>query len=146
MSRRMRNYRVMAEEFYLQGKSLKALEMYRKAMRYSRSREDTSLLLFNIGVILTELGKLDGAIRCYKKIIEINPIYVDAYYQLGVISEDKGEYEEAVELYKSALRIDSKDTLSMYNLANLYDLKGEEGRARNLYKRILKLEPEIGRA
>ncbi|MCR3956443.1 MAG: tetratricopeptide repeat protein, partial [Gudongella sp.] len=105
MSRRMRNYRVMAEEFYLEGKVSKALFMYRKAIRFSRSREDTSLLLFNVGVILTELGKIDGAIRCYEKIIDINPSYVDAYYQLGVICEDMGKNDEAMEFYRSALSI-----------------------------------------
>ena len=35
--------------------------------------------------------KFDSAIECYKKALEINPNFADAYYNMGIAFKDKGD-------------------------------------------------------
>jgi tetratricopeptide (TPR) repeat protein len=39
---------------------------------------------YNLAIALYRQGKLEEAIQNYKKVIEINPNYADAYYNLGI--------------------------------------------------------------
>src|SRR5690554_5257864 len=138
MGRRMKNYRVMAEDFYSEGNLDKALTMYEKALEFSQTEDDTCLILFNIGVILTELGNPSEAMVFYNRIIGIDPDYHDAYYQRAVIMEDMGKTELAISNYRTALMLEPEDTMSMYNLANLYDLQGDVETGRSILEKILK--------
>ena len=44
---------------------------------------ENSMLHFVLGTAMDQLGKRDGAVDAYKKAIELNPDYLDAYHNLG---------------------------------------------------------------
>jgi tetratricopeptide (TPR) repeat protein len=49
--------------------------------------------------------KYDEAIGCYKKAIEINPDYAEAYLNLGITYGEKGMTDEEISEYKKAINI-----------------------------------------
>ena len=54
------------------------------------------IFLYNIlGLILTDLKKVDEAIKCYEKGIEIDPKYIMLYNNLGNIYSSKEIYDKA---------------------------------------------------
>lgn len=79
-----------------------ALEYYDKALvRPGRSVEIEARLRVNKGNVLMGLGDLDGAIREYKKSIEILPGLASAHYNLGQVYMKKGMIEGEGELRMS---------------------------------------------
>lgn len=60
----------------------KAADLLELAM--SKDSKDP-LVFFNAGVIFSDLGKLDKAIKAYDKAIELKPDYFDPYYNMGAL-------------------------------------------------------------
>ena len=61
-------------------------------------------IIWNIlGGAYATLKKFDQALKALKKVIELNPNYVDAYYNIGVVLNDQGKIDEAIDclLYTS---------------------------------------------
>jgi tetratricopeptide (TPR) repeat protein len=58
-----------------------------------------------LGNTLFELSKIDEAEKSYRKAIEFEPDYAEAYYNLGNILNDKGDLVAAIDSYKQALNI-----------------------------------------
>jgi tetratricopeptide (TPR) repeat protein len=81
--------------FYLtQGKSVEALEYLKLGLEADPSNKT---LYFALGTTYDQLDEHEEALKAYKKAIELDNTYYDAYYNLGVMY-----YNTAVELYKQA--------------------------------------------
>jgi len=50
---------------------------------------NNAMLQFVLGTAMDQLGKSDGAVEAYKKAIQIDPEYADAYYNLGASYNNK---------------------------------------------------------
>ena len=63
------------------------------------------------------MGKKEEAIPLYKKAIELNPNYVEAYNNLGVACFETGRREDAIAaLFKKALEINPNQADARRNL------------------------------
>ncbi|HUT89719.1 MAG TPA: tetratricopeptide repeat protein [Thermoguttaceae bacterium] len=51
-----------------------------------------------------EFGKLDEAVKCWKRCLELDPQFPQGYYRVGVVARDRGKNEEAVEWFRKALK------------------------------------------
>src|SRR5262249_35488182 len=80
----------------------KAKEHYLKASELAP--KDTQML-FNLGVIFTQLGNIDFAIQYYQRAIKINPDFFAAQNNLGVAFLVKQHVAFALQHFKEALRI-----------------------------------------
>ena len=72
------------------------------------SKKEQARLYRNEGYRLQMQGDLFGALSFYKKAIELDPAYVEAFNDIGVIYELIGDLDSAILFYKKALEIDSK--------------------------------------
>jgi tetratricopeptide (TPR) repeat protein len=135
------NYRILAEKLYLEGNLSKSADLYKKSLEESRDIHSKVLMLFNLGVVYTELGDWNNAIEYYKDLIKLDSKYSDAYYQLGTLYEDLEKLEDACDYYKKALEINDQDSLSLYNLANILDKQGNIEEAISIYYKIIKIDP-----
>lgn len=90
-------------------------------LRLSRNSED-AIALANLGVVLSELGRQQEAMKMLRKAIELNEDLIPAYVRLASIIRQQGEIKEAVALNQKALDIDPDYANAHYNLAILYDL------------------------
>ena len=73
-----------------------------KALSEKWSNDPT--LWFNFGVVSKEKGDLDGALACFKKVLQIVPSFPEGgFYQEGEIARLKGSDDAAIPLYQQEL-------------------------------------------
>jgi tetratricopeptide (TPR) repeat protein len=89
------------------------------------------------GVILSEAGNEQGAIKAYRKAIELNNDYASAYCNLGNCLQKQNKYAESIEYYEQAISI-SPDYPDAYNglAVSLYRLGNYDDAIKNCRKAI----------
>jgi tetratricopeptide (TPR) repeat protein len=88
---------------HLEGKHREAELVYRDA------KEPDPILLFNLGVVLEDLGKPGEAIVAYRDAIVHDPGMADAHFNLALLLERAGETQAAFRhllAYRRLIRID----------------------------------------
>jgi tetratricopeptide (TPR) repeat protein len=68
------------------------------------------------------MNRLNEALQCYDKAIDINPNEASYYYKEGHVLYNLGQYNEVVEYADKAIRIDS-DNIEYRNLKSKAFLK-----------------------
>ena len=74
----------------------------------------------NMGDVYAQEGNMEGAIREFKKAIEIKPDYADVYHNLANIYHHNGNFTEAIKFYKQAISFEPGLFESHYNLGLIY--------------------------
>ncbi|ACV24649.1 tetratricopeptide repeat protein [Methanocaldococcus fervens] len=72
-------------------------------------REDDVILWYFKGRLYEYLGKLDEALKCYNKVIELQPTYTKALLNKARIYEKQGDIEKAIKYYNKAIDGRNKD-------------------------------------
>jgi tetratricopeptide (TPR) repeat protein len=75
------------------GEARAAERVYRRALEHC---EADSLLLFNLGVALEDLGDKDGALAAYHAAISEDPNFADCHYNLARLYESAGKTQHAI--------------------------------------------------
>lgn len=96
---------------------------------------------FNLGIAYSAVGKDKEALECYKKAIEMEARYVEAYVNLGNAYSNLGQDKEAIAAYKKAMTIAPLYAPIYNNLARLYNRQGKIKEAMALFKKALELNP-----
>ena len=92
-------------------------------LRLHLSRDKNNpIVLANLGVVLSENGRVEEAVKMLRKAVEINEDLVPAYARLASIARQQGNINEAVSLNQKALDINPDYANAHYNLAILYVL------------------------
>lgn len=99
-----------------------------------------------VGVVEEDKGKLDDAIRLYRRAVACKPAYPEAHFFLGRALEGKGRTAEAMSEYREALRL-RPDFDAAHIMAGLL-LAGEKrfDEAVAHYQAALKANPESAAA
>ena len=99
--------------------------------------------LFNInGIINLSLGNWTNALLAFKKTLEYDNKFIEAYNNLGVAFSHLGENDKAIESYKKAIELNKNYASAYNNLATQYDDYGKYSVAINYYIKALKCNPE----
>jgi tetratricopeptide (TPR) repeat protein len=61
---------------------------------------------FNLGLALSNKGKVDEAIACFQKASALDPKDATAHFQLGLLLHRKGQLDEAIASFRKALELD----------------------------------------
>ena len=80
---------------------------------------------------------IDLAIDTYRRAIELQPNFPDAYCNLANALKEKGQVKEAEECYNTALALCPTHADSLNNLANIKREQGDTEEAVNLYCKAL---------
>lgn len=80
--------------------------------------------LYMEGVDLYGKGKHTEAIEKYKKAIEMDPEFPEAYVGLGHAYEKQGKLDEAVKAIKKAVELAPEDPMTHMSLSMMYQKKG----------------------
>jgi len=106
-----------------------------------------SIILLNIsGACNAGLLKFDSAIECYKKALEINPNFADAYYNMGIAFKDKGDFKSAIESYEQTLKVDPNYAAAYNNIGNVFLIEGSFDKSAENYRNALKINPNFAEA
>ena len=102
---------------------------------------NSSIAHGSLGRAYQDLGRLEEAIREYKKAIEIFPNNYKAYYNLGVLYDGQGALKEAVANYKRTIAINPAFIDAQFNLGNIYHNQGLLEEAIHQYRKVTELDP-----
>ncbi|KAG8300671.1 hypothetical protein J6590_071231 [Homalodisca vitripennis] len=120
--------------------------------RYVRRTTNILLLNYSLLICLTNFthcltpSLIDLAIDTYRRAIELQPNFPDAYCNLANALKEKGQVVEAEECYNTALRLCPSHADSLNNLANIKREQGYIEEATRLYLKALEVFPEFAAA
>lgn len=80
------------------------------AKKYMEGVDETSItdptIFYNLGVSSTNAGDIDTAIKYFDKSVQVDPKFVDGWYQLAISYVGKANNPKAVECFKKVIEID----------------------------------------
>lgn len=100
-------------------------------------------LQYNKGIDYYQLGQFEESASCFKKAIELDPNYIDAYYNLGSILEYLKQDEAALAVFKQIILRKPDDYESVYKAAALSKKLGEYDKAK-MYLTLIPTDTLIG--
>jgi len=102
--------------------------------------------LYNLGVILYELGRKAEAEEAYRESIAADPTQPQAWDNLGVALHDLGRNGDAEHAYRSALAADPARPRTWSNLGVVLMSLGRVREAEEAYQRALAMDPRLAGA
>ena len=100
----------------------------------------------NMGNIHIRLGRSVGAIRAFRRALELKDEYIPALFNLATVYHQAGSLDFAEQYYRKILTLDSRHAWSMYNLALLYYESGDYATAVRMLKRCHDENPSFQQA
>ncbi|MDC6451524.1 tetratricopeptide repeat protein, partial [Alphaproteobacteria bacterium] len=101
---------------------------------------DTHIIWNLIGVIQFKLGEINRAIEAFKKVIKLNPTFLDGHFNLANISKQQGNYNDAIINYKKVIVIDPMHADTFYNLGVIYKNLGDLEESIRNFKKVLQID------
>jgi tetratricopeptide (TPR) repeat protein len=102
--------------------------------------------LYKKGQEWLEHNDFKNALYYFKKVIEKDPDYPNAYFKIGYCNGRLDSNENAIEAYKQAVRINPDYGDAYFNLGNAYDKIGCYVEAIDAYKQVLRINPKDAEA
>ncbi|MDO8566244.1 MAG: tetratricopeptide repeat protein [Candidatus Moranbacteria bacterium] len=96
----------------------------------------------NLGDVYARQGNPEKAVEEFKKAVEINPRYADAYHNLGNTYRDMGKIDLAIENYQKALEFNPRLWQSYQNLAAISFNQGDFQKASEYIEQALQIDPQ----
>ena len=129
-----------ALKFHSQGNISEAAKYY----QYCINQDFKDCRVFsNYGIILQTLGKSEKAELSYRKAIELNPDYADAYLNLGILLVELDKLQDAEISLKKVIELKPDRTSYFYYSNCLFWRKEFEAAKKNLYKAHLSFKNDL---
>lgn len=95
-----------------------------------------SASLYNLGLKSYEQGDTQSAITYFKKAIELDSDFVDAYYNLGAIYKKEKNYSQAISAFQKTVDLNANDIEAIYELASSYFEEKDYTRAKKYFSLV----------
>jgi tetratricopeptide (TPR) repeat protein/4-amino-4-deoxy-L-arabinose transferase-like glycosyltransferase len=132
--------------WYEYGKSTEDKGYYEKAAAHFqeaiRIRGDYPEAYLTLGNCRALQGRLEDALACYKRVVELNPKLTQALGNIGVLNRKLKRWEEARDALCRALAVDESYGLAHYHLAMVYLVLGQPDQAQEHLVRAAELDPD----
>ena len=99
-----------------------------------------------MGNAFLDQGKLDDAITCYEKALEIEPDCAEAYNNMGNAFRSKGKLDDAILCYQKALKLKPDFAGAYNNMGNTSQDQEKLNEAICYYEKALEIEPDFAEA
>jgi tetratricopeptide (TPR) repeat protein len=103
---------------------------------------DSDVMHSNLGVALSERGKIDEAIIHYRRALSIDPRDPRVHNNLGIALAVQGKFDEAMEHYYKAQEEAPEFIEVHYNMAKSLSSQGKLKEAIFHYQKVVKAEPD----
>jgi tetratricopeptide (TPR) repeat protein len=110
-------------------------------LQISVEQKPVSTTYNNLGVALLSKGRIDEAMECHKKAIQLDPENAEAYYNLGNILLSQDKFEQAISEYESAVRLNPQYIKAHINLGMALMEKDRFDEAIGHLAEAVKIEP-----
>ena len=101
---------------------------------------------FNLGNALQAARKLDEAVACYRRAIELAPALKEARNNLGNTLKDLRRFDEAIDCLRRTLELNPNYAEAHNNLGAVFQLQTKLDAAAACYRQALALKPEYAEA
>jgi tetratricopeptide (TPR) repeat protein len=93
------------------------------------------------------VGDLQGAVEKYRRCVELDPEFFDAWHALGMALMKLGRFEEAIEAGKRAVELRPNDQIGWTSLSLFYNRVGniKEAEAAGTKAKIISWGGKIGK-
>lgn len=112
-----------AEQLFEHATKLLRTGDYRSAEPLLRSllarNPDSTDVLLNLGMMLSDEKKLDEAIELLERLVELDPEHSSGWTALGVAQSRKGDHQSAIASLERAVEIAPDDIFALRNLGSL---------------------------
>ncbi len=98
-------------------------------------------LLYNLGLLLYDLGRYDEAAEIYGRALCLGIEDGDLYFNLALTCKQQGDFAQAIRYYQKALNLQPDDIDYLYNLAGCYLAGGFYEEASETYEALLRRDP-----
>jgi Tfp pilus assembly protein PilF len=95
------------------------------------------LIQFNLGVQFYQQREISKAIQAYRKVIESDPTYIEAYNNLGIIYQEIGDYNNALRAYQTSIGINPRYEKALNNLGVLLYLMERSEESMEAFQKAL---------
>jgi len=114
----------------------------RKAMETAIQKGyDTAPLRIHLGKVYYQMGMLDRAEYCFKRVLDLYPHEGSLYFLLGIVYKSKIEYQLAIDAFSNAVKFGSNQKEEHLGLAEIYTRLGYWDNAVREYEAILEFDP-----
>ena len=132
-----------ADEAFEEKDFVKALALLNEADVKEPNNEE---ILFKLGYILQQSGDDEGAIKQYKRALEINKENEFIHNSMASIYRKNREFTSAKIHLKASLDIDPQNPITYYNYGNLLVDTESFEEATEMYERAIELNPDFAEA
>ncbi len=119
-----------------------ALLEYDKAL----ALESSSITLCNVGILFFNQNKNEKALEYFNKAIEVDPTYMDSFYNRGIFYTRIKEYDKARDDFNTAITLEPTHSDAFYNRAFVFAEMGNSDDALSDYSRAIELNPSSASA
>ena len=121
--------------------------VFRRVLAVTPNNDDAECLArFKLGLYLHRTGCVDEAITNYRRVIQIEPDYLQAHVNLGNALDAAGRLDEAVGEFRTAVRINPRSYMPHYNLGFELGCLGRRDEAIKELRQALRLKPDFAAA
>jgi tetratricopeptide (TPR) repeat protein len=106
-------------------------------------RPESAIAHYNLGYALYLKSDLDGAARCYRKSLELDPNYPQGHNALGVVLRDQKDTAGAMKCFEKALELDPDLAAAHHNIGWILFLQKDYEGATARFKKALALDPGL---
>ena len=122
-----------------QGKQAEGIQLLELLLS---NRPDDSAVLYNLGLALSDAGRLERAEWCLRRAAELNPNDTNIAVALGVALGRMDRCDEAMEVLRSAVEQDQRNPWAYRNLAAMLFQAGKTEEAIPHYQTATRLLPD----
>ncbi|CDJ67103.1 TPR domain-containing protein, putative [Eimeria necatrix] len=134
----------LAQLHLICGEPRKALECYNSAELLAPEQLAYS---YRKGVVLQQLGEREGAISCFRAVLQNDSKYKPAIFNLGVcLAVDPATRSEALGTFEHLLSIDPNNDSALDMIADIHEQEGRVAEAYTVKQRVVTLDPSNFRA
>ena len=97
---------------------------------------------YNLGICLSELGRVDECLAPLQRCIELDPDYANAYIGLGVAHARLGNPDAAEIALRTAVRLEPENAYAKRNLAGVLARNGKPNEALPFFRQAASIAPK----
>ncbi|MEX0726995.1 MAG: sulfatase-like hydrolase/transferase [Planctomycetaceae bacterium] len=102
--------------------------------------------LGNLGICLSQLGKIDEAIEYYQRVLEIDAADASALVNLAAAYGKQGNAQKAIKHFEAAMVADKESPIAPYRLGTLFEELGDLQQAKTLFETAVERDPTFDAA
>jgi tetratricopeptide (TPR) repeat protein len=133
----------IALEHHRAGRLGAAEQLYRQILAVDSNDVQAWHLM---GVVAYQSRKLDVALQCLERAIQLKPDYAEAHCNVGLVFQEQGQLDKAIEYYRRSIQLDPTSAETHNNLGAALNDVGQPDEAANCLRRALELQPDFPEA